>query len=111
MYCTNCGTARVDNAGACANCGAPVQYFPPQAPVKNYLVPAVLSAFCCLPVAVVAIVFAAQVNTKVATGDLAGALVASRRAKMWSWIAIGGALVFWLGYMALMAIGVASSVR
>lgn len=59
------------------------------ASVPNYLVPAILSAFCCMPLGIVAIVFAAQVNGKVATGDVAGALDSSKKAKMFSFIAIG----------------------
>ena len=43
--------------------------------VPNYLVPA--------------IIFATQVNSKVAAGDLAGAEDASKKAKLFSFIAIG----------------------
>jgi hypothetical protein len=57
--------------------------------VPNYLVPAILSIFCCWPLGIVAIIFAAQVNGKVAAGDLAGAADASKKAKMFSFIAIG----------------------
>jgi hypothetical protein len=62
--------------------------------VPNYLVQAILVTLCCcLPVGIPAIVFAAQVNSKVAAGDLAGAEVASRKAKMWCWIAFGLGIV------------------
>lgn len=59
------------------------------ASVPNFLVPAIISLFCCLPLGVVAVIFAAQVNGKVATGDTAGALDSSKKAKMFSYIAIG----------------------
>ena len=62
--------------------------------VPNYLVPAILSTvFCCLPVGVVSIIFAAQVNGKLATGDVAGAMEASRKARMFMFISIGAGLL------------------
>ena len=42
---------------------------------------------------VVAIIFAAQVNSKVAAGDIAGAMESSKKAKMFMFIAIGGGLL------------------
>ena len=57
--------------------------------VPNYMVPAIISIFCCWPLAIPAIIFAAQVNGKVAAGDMAGAQDASKKAKMFSFIAIG----------------------
>ena len=52
--------------------------------VSNYLVQAILvTIFCCLPFGIVAIVFAAQVNGKLAAGDYAGAVQTSNQAKMW----------------------------
>jgi hypothetical protein len=63
------------------------------ASVPNYLIPAIISLFCCLPLGVVGVIFAAQVNGKVAAGDTAGALDASKKAKLFSFIAIGVGLV------------------
>lgn len=106
MYCTGCGTPRADNATVCASCGAPVQHFAPQAPINNYLIPAVLVTLCCcLPGGVVAIIYAAQVNSKLAAGDIAGATAASRNAKMWTWIAAGAGLLVGIAYGALVMIG------
>ncbi|BCX11570.1 MAG: hypothetical protein KatS3mg067_0508 [Thermosynechococcus sp.] len=57
--------------------------------IPNYLVPAILSTLCCcLPVGVIAIIFAAQVDSKLAAGDRAGALDASNKAKLFTWIAV-----------------------
>jgi hypothetical protein len=68
------------------------------ASVPNYLVPAIISIFCCWPLAIAAIIFATQVNGKVAAGDMAGAEDASKKAKLFSFIAIGIGL---LGYVVI----------
>ena len=59
------------------------------ASVPNYLVLAIISLLCCFPLGVVAVIFAAQVNGKVATGDIAGAMDSSKKAKMFSFIGLG----------------------
>ena len=52
---------------------------------SNYLVWAILSTiFCCLPLGVASIVFAAQVSSKWAMGDYAGAEDSSRKAKQFA---------------------------
>ena len=78
------------------------QWTPPPPPtsapanVPNYLVPAILSLLCCWPLSIVAIIFAAQVNGKVAAGDIQGAMDASKKAKLFSFLAIGLGLVGWI---------------
>jgi len=62
------------------------------------LIPAIISALCCLPLGIVSIIFAAQVNGKVASGDIAGAMNASKKAKMFSYIAIGLGVAGWVCY-------------
>src|SRR6476620_364424 len=70
--------------------------------VSNYLVPAILSTvFCCLPLGVVSIIFATQVNSKIAAGDVAGAAEASKKAKMFMFIAVGGVLLTWVCVIVL----------
>ena len=79
--------------------------------VRNHLVPAILvTVCCCLPFGIPAIVYAGQVNGKLAAGDVAGAQEASRKAKMWCWISFGlgilsnvvGGLFYWLTAAAQM---------
>src|ERR1700754_4113511 len=78
--------------------------------VPNYLVLAIISLFCCLPLGVVAIIFAAQVNGKVAAGDTAGALDASKKAKMFIYISLGLGLAGILCYVLLLILGIGKGV-
>jgi hypothetical protein len=65
--------------------------------IQNYLVPAILATvLCCVPVGVVAIIFSAQVNSKIAAGDISGAMEASKKAKMFMFIAAGAGLLTWI---------------
>lgn len=71
--------------------------------VPNHLVWAILSTlFCCLPAGIVAIIYSSQVNTKIASGDMQGAMDASKNAKMWSMIAAGASLVVGIIYAIFM---------
>ena len=57
-------------------------------PPPNYRVWAILSTiFCCLPLGIASIVFAAQVNGKYAAGDVAGAQESSAKARRFAMIA------------------------
>ncbi len=83
----------------------PVQ---PQQNIPNYLVQSILvTLFCCLPLGIAAIVFAAQVNGKLAGGDAAGAMDSAKKAKMFCWISFGIGLAGIIIYLALMALGIA----
>ena len=78
------------------------------ASVPNYLVPAIISLFCCLPLGIVGVIFAALVNTKVAAGDTAGALDSSKKAKMFSFIAIGlglAGIICYVLFVVIMGVG------
>lgn len=132
MICPSCGTSNVETSSICVNCGKPLHgapaapaspmnsYTPPPPPpsnasyipptasgpqVPNYLIQAILVTLCCcLPFGIVAIVYAAQVNTKLTAGDYSGAAEASRNAKMWCWIALGVGLLaqlIWILYGGL----------
>ena len=83
MYCPGCGKQTADESRFCASCGrelakpGPYRHAsePPtharQPYIPNYLVQAILvTIFCCLPLGIVSIVYAAQVNGKAAAGLL-----------------------------------------
>jgi hypothetical protein len=103
MYCRKCGTQNIDNAFKCISCGnllhegtSPLM----QQQIPNYLVQAILvTLFCCLPLGIPAIVFAAQVNSKVQAGDIQGAMDSSGKAKLWTWLAFGLGIVFFILYI------------
>jgi len=86
----------------------------PAGTVPNYLVQSILvTLFCCLPLGIVAIVFAAQVNSKLSLGDFYGAQEASNKAKMWCWWSFGlglAGIVIYFVFVVLMALtGIAGS--
>lgn len=80
-------------------------------PPNNNLVWAILTTIlCCLPFGIVAIIKAAEVNSKWAQGDYAGAQASADAAKKWSIIGaiVGGAgvvlyLIFVVGLGVLSA--------
>jgi interferon-induced transmembrane protein/uncharacterized protein DUF4339 len=87
-------------AGLFAATAAPVYSAPAygmggaQPAVPNYLWQSIVVTICCCPpVGIPAIVFAAQVNSKLAAGDIAGAMDASKKARMWCWISLAVGLV------------------
>ena len=60
----------------------------------DYLVQSILVTLCCCLIGgIISIVYAAQVNSKWAAGDSAGALAASENAKMWCWLSFGIGIV------------------
>jgi hypothetical protein len=78
------------------------------ASVPNFLVPAIISLFCCTPLGIVAVIFAAQVNGKVAAGDIAGAQDSAKKAKMFSYISIGLgllAIICYVLFFLIMGVG------
>lgn len=78
----------------------------PQTPPPNYLVFAILvTLFCCQILGIVSIVFAAQVNSKWSSGDIEGAINASKNAKLWAWIAFACGIAIGVIVFALSALG------
>jgi len=72
----------------------PTAYCPaPGAPIPNYLWQAiVITIFCCWPLGIPAIVYAAKVDGLRARGDFQGAKSASASAKQWCWISFGSGM-------------------
>lgn len=77
------------------------------APPPNYLVWAILSTILCfLPLGIVSIVFSAQVNSKWAAGDVAGAQRASDLAKKLTiWTVVVGVIGYVILVVAVVAFG------
>src|ERR1041385_4206475 len=84
------------------------EWTPPPSPgapasVPNYMVPSIISLFCCLPLGIVAVIFAARVNGQVQAGDTAGVLDSSRKAKMFSYIGLILGLI-WIAIWVIMTV-------
>jgi uncharacterized membrane protein YvbJ len=84
MFCVKCGHSLSDADVVCPKCGTMVNATGSSETVPTHLVGAILATiFCCVPLGIVAIVYAAQVNGKVAAGDIAGARHNSKMARTW----------------------------
>lgn len=117
MYCRQCGAANDDNAWKCVQCGTELRAAlaqPAGQPIviPNYLWQSIVCTICCCwPLGIPAIIYAAQVNTKVGAGDIQGAREASKNARMWCWIALGSGLLVATGYILMLALGVISGLN
>lgn len=82
-----------------------------QTPPPNYLAWAIVSTIlCCLPFGIVSIIYAAQVNSKWAAGDVSGAIQSSKNAKTWAWVAFAGGLLGMVIWIALVAFGILAGI-
>jgi predicted RNA-binding Zn-ribbon protein involved in translation (DUF1610 family) len=121
--CPMCGEMIIATAAKCRYCGEVFDaslrkagalqggsHGPGSRYIPNYLAQAIIvTLFCCLPFGIPAIVFASQVNNKIAFGDIQGAIRASNQAKMWSWISFGVGLGWIVVYIGLVVVaGLAS---
>ena len=135
VYCPRCGSQNADDADTCVGCGndlrtwrgdqgsgqqpqpqPPAYPLPPQQPqpyygppaqaIPNYLVQSILVTLCCcLPTGIPAIVYAAQVNSKLQAGDVNGALTSSKNARTWCWVSFGLGIAIFVAQFAFGAIG------
>ena len=112
MFCRNCGNQIADAAVICPKCGVPVvgkSVAPTTEQVPNHMVGAILTAlFCCQIGGIVAIVYAAQVNSKLARGDIEGARAASKTAGTWIIVNLIIGLIGGLLYLLLAVVGALS---
>lgn len=116
MYCTKCGTLNNDSASTCINCGISLMQMKsllqqPAVKIPTYLIPSILATLlCCMPLGIPAIYFAAQVNLRIAMGDIEGAKATSRNAKIWFWITLAAGLIFVTAQLvvALLSLGMIS---
>lgn len=67
---------------------------------KQWLIESILvTIFCCLPLGIVGIVNAANVNARFDAGDYDGALRASKEAGRWTKIGFWVAVLCWVAYL------------
>lgn len=119
-FCPQCGEQNRKDSPFCKNCGTALnrvgqvkrKAYPPTQRIDNHLVKAILTTiFCCLPFGIVAIVYAAQVDGKVRSGDIAGAIESSNNANKWgNWSIWAGVAVIALNIvLQLIVVSVGSS--
>ncbi len=93
------------------NYGQPNQQYYPPGTVKNYLIESILSlVFCGGLIAIPAIVFASQVDGKLAQGDYHGAVQASNNAKLWLTIAVSVGVICGLLPMCFYGVAVMAAI-
>ncbi len=104
MFCSKCGAENNDNFVFCYYCGEKLeqQIVESKIIVPNYLLLAILSTiFCCMPIGIVAIVFACKVDNKLEKESYTEAKDASKMAKVFIWISFGVGIVIWFVSIAI----------
>lgn len=113
MYCPNCGAPNIDDIKRCGACGTYLDVDKMVSlgqessgarvtsiavpPVSSHLLFAMITTlFCCLPLGMVSLLYASQVQPRVARGDYLGAQMASQRARAWA------VLSFFVGLLTML---------
>jgi len=111
--CSKCGLWSADSVNCCQHCGnvfvnipqdeiEEIEVFPNRnsgsgisesdslvGEIESHLFKAIITtACCCIPIGIVAIIYAVQVGFKLRANDIEGAINASDKANRWSNIAI-----------------------
>lgn len=82
-----------------------------QRPPKTYLIESILTTiFCCWPVGIPAIVYAARVEKKFYTGNIIGAEEDSAKAKKWIIINLIACVIGWILYLAIFGLAFFGSI-
>jgi len=118
VTCPRCDAIVDTGESFCGSCGyGPIavtpqlqNWTPPPPPnivkpnISTHLVAAIISILFCWPLAIPAIIFAAQVNGRVAAGDVQGATDASKKARLFSYIGIGAGMILTLIVIVMYAV-------
>ena len=67
----------------------------------NLVLAILATLFCCLPLGIVAIVFAAIGMSRQGSGDFAGAESAARVSRICIWVSVGLSLAVWIIYLVV----------
>lgn len=90
-FCQGCG---FEVAAPAPNFGGPA-YSRPHPPIKNYLVESIIvTAICCLPLGIVALLHSLRVDNEIARGDYASAQRSADLAKKYSIWGAAGYFIF-----------------
>ena len=76
---------------------------------RNLVLAIAVTIFCCLPLGVVAIVFAAIGMSREGSGDYAGAESAARTARIFIWISFGLGVATLVLYAIIFILGIGSA--
>jgi len=98
IFCRNCGRQITEDASVCPYCRQ--QLIPaPEPPIETHLAEAILvTIFCCMPLGVVSLIYAAQVSSLANSGNITAARQASQNAHKWAmvslWIGLSFVMIF-----------------
>lgn len=72
---------------------------------NNNLVGAILTTiFCCLPLGVVSIIYASQVDSQWYAGNTQAACELARKSRKWMWIGVVSSLCIWILYLLFVVV-------
>ncbi len=94
-----------NGAGAHQNANPHPPFYGSMPIVQNHLAMSIIiTLFCCMPLGIIALVYATQVNLLLAMGNVNLAMETSKKAKFWCFLALGIGVTFALLYVLLYAV-------